>query len=124
MLLLPPQAPEQMPAVYKMAGVLIFPTLEDVWGLLATRPCFPASPFYISEYAGCAESLRPGNIFDPEDPEDFFQKLSNPIEGALPVPVLCGALTPRLVADLAQRLNHSAGSPTETAADVGEEFSV
>jgi len=123
---LPPQAPDQMPAVYKMADVLIFPTLEDVWGLVANEAMLSGLPVLCSKYAGCAKELfDPENIFDPEDPKEFFQKLGNAIEGELPVPVLSRLRsTPRLVADLAQRLNHSAGGPTETAADAGEQLSV
>ncbi len=123
---LPPQAPEQMPAVYKMADVLIFPTLEDVWGLVANEAMLSGLPVLCSKYAGCAEELfDPENIFDPEDPKEFVQKLRNAIAGALPMPVLSRLRsTPRLVADLAQRLNHSAGGPTETAADAGEQLSV
>ena len=123
---LPPQAPEQMPAIYKMADVLIFPTLEDVWGLVANEAMLSGLPVLCSKYAGCAEELfDPENIFDPEDPTEFAQKLGNAIAGTLPKPIVSRLRsTPRLVADLARSLGHSAGGPSEAAADAGEQLSV
>jgi glycosyltransferase involved in cell wall biosynthesis len=122
---LPPQAPDRMPAIYKMADVLIFPTLEDVWGLVANEAMLSGLPVLCSKYAGCTvELFDPENIFDPEDPKEFAQKLGNAIAGALPMPVLSRLRsTPRLVADLAQGINHSAGGPVETGADAGEQWS-
>jgi glycosyltransferase involved in cell wall biosynthesis len=79
------QPPEHMPAVYRSADLLVFPTLEDVWGLVANEAILSGIPVLCSKYAGCAPELfAPENIFSPEDPDEFFQKLHAAISGRLP----------------------------------------
>lgn len=81
------QEPEQMPAVYRSANVLIFPTLEDVWGLVANEAVLSGLPVLCSQYAGCAHELfTPENIFDPQNISEFEKKLRVAIEGKLPKP--------------------------------------
>jgi glycosyltransferase involved in cell wall biosynthesis len=83
----PAQEPERMPAAYRSADALIFPTLEDVWGLVANEAILSGLPVLCSQYAGCARELfTPENIFDPHNSKEFEEKLRLAIEGKLPKP--------------------------------------
>ena len=81
----PAQPPDRMPAVYRSADFLVFPTLEDVWGLVANEAILSGIPVLCSKYAGCAPELfAPDNIFSPDDSNEFIQKLAAAIAGRLP----------------------------------------
>ena len=83
----PPQPPEKMPSIYRSADFLVFPTLEDVWGLVANEAILSGIPVLCSKYAGCAPELFTSeNIFSPEDLTEFTQKLRKAISGRLPAP--------------------------------------
>jgi glycosyltransferase involved in cell wall biosynthesis len=78
------QAPDRMPSVYRSADLLVFPTLEDVWGLVANEAVLSGIPVLCSKYAGCAPELfAPENVFSPEDLNEFSQKLGAAISGRL-----------------------------------------
>jgi len=80
----PAQTPEEMPSVYRSADLVVFPTLEDVWGLVANEAILSGIPMLCSKYAGCAPELfTPENIFSPEDSNEFSQKLGAAISGGL-----------------------------------------
>lgn len=80
----PAQSPDKMPSVYRSADLVVFPTLEDVWGLVANEAILSGVPVLCSKYAGCAPELfTPENIFSPEDMNEFSQKLSAAISGQL-----------------------------------------
>jgi glycosyltransferase involved in cell wall biosynthesis len=80
----PAQAPEKMASVYRSADLLVFPTLEDVWGLVANEAVLSGIPVLCSRYAGCAPELFTSeNIFSPEDPNEFARKLRDAISGGL-----------------------------------------
>jgi glycosyltransferase involved in cell wall biosynthesis len=80
----PAQTPDRMPSVYRSADLLVFPTLEDVWGLVANEAILCGIPVLCSKYAGCAlELFEPENIFSPEDMNEFSQKLGAAISGRL-----------------------------------------
>jgi glycosyltransferase involved in cell wall biosynthesis len=79
------QTPENMPSVYRSADVLVLPTFEDVWGLVANEAILSDIPVLCSKYAGCAPELfGPENIFRPEDLNEFTHKLGAAISGRLP----------------------------------------
>jgi glycosyltransferase involved in cell wall biosynthesis len=79
------QPPERMPSVYRSADLLVFPTLEDVWGLVANEAVLSGIPVLCSKFAGCAPELfPPENIFSPDDMNEFTQKLGAAISGRLP----------------------------------------
>lgn len=76
--------PEEMPGVYTSADAVIFPTIEDVWGLVANEAILSGVPVLCSKYAGCyKELIPPGNVIDPYDIDDFAAKLCDTIDGKL-----------------------------------------
>jgi glycosyltransferase involved in cell wall biosynthesis len=80
----PAQPPESMPSVYRSADILVFPTLEDVWGLVANEAILSGIPVLCSKYAGCAPELFAAeNIFSPDDLNEFSRKLGAAISGQL-----------------------------------------
>lgn len=81
----PAQTPDRMPSVYRSADLVVFPTLEDVWGLVANEAILSGIPVLCSKYAGCAPELfTQENIFAPEDLNEFSQKLGAAISGEMP----------------------------------------
>ncbi len=72
----PARKPAEMPGVYRSADLLVFPTLEDVWGLVANEAILSGVPVLCSDKAGCAPEIAdPEMIFDPENTEDFANHL-------------------------------------------------
>jgi glycosyltransferase involved in cell wall biosynthesis len=81
----PAQLPEKMPSIYRSADLLVFPTLQDVWGFVANEAVLCGVPVLCSKYAGCAAELFPAeNIFSPDDAGEFVEKLGAAIAGRLP----------------------------------------
>jgi len=80
----PAQTPERMPSVYRSADVMVFPTLEDVWGIVANEAILSGLPVLCSKYAGCAPELfSRENIFSPENADEFCKKLNEAVSGRL-----------------------------------------
>ncbi len=80
----PALPPDRMPAVYRSADVVVFPTLEDVWGLVANEAILSGVPVLCSRYAGCASELFTlENVFSPDDPDEFQEKLRDAVSGRL-----------------------------------------
>ena len=80
----PVQPPDKMPSVYRSADIMVFPTLEDVWGSVANEAILSGIPVLCSKYAGCAPELfAPEHIFSPEDLKEFSEKLRAAISGRL-----------------------------------------
>jgi glycosyltransferase involved in cell wall biosynthesis len=81
------QRPEKMPSVYRSADLVVFPTLQDVWGFVANEAILCGIPVLCSKYAGCAAELFPAeSIFSPDNSTEFAKKLAAAIEGRLPKP--------------------------------------
>lgn len=47
----------ELPAIYKTARVMLFPTLADVWGVVANESLAAAVPVIVSPVAGCVPEL-------------------------------------------------------------------
>lgn len=111
----PSQPPECMPAIYRSADALIFPTLEDVWGLVANEAILSGLPVLCSRYAGCAyELLASESIFNPDNAEEFKSKLRIAIEGQLPQPDRSRLkTTPGLASDLIDAVETSIAGPAK-----------
>jgi glycosyltransferase involved in cell wall biosynthesis len=83
----PAQRPEIIPSFYRSADALIFPTMEDVWGLVANEGVLSGLPVLCSKHAGCAPELFDSEaIFDPANEEEFANGLRKAIAGRLPRP--------------------------------------
>jgi glycosyltransferase involved in cell wall biosynthesis len=109
----PALPPEKMPAVYRSADVLVFPTLEDPWGLVANEAILCGVTVLCSKYAGCAEELfPPENIFDPRNSAGFTGKLRAAVLGQLPSPQPARLkTTPQIVHALADAIEKSVRQP-------------
>jgi len=67
--------------IYRSADAFVFPTLEDVWGLVVNEAMWAGVPVLCSKYAGCAEEVLPASqIFDPLSQESFDNALAMVIE--------------------------------------------
>jgi glycosyltransferase involved in cell wall biosynthesis len=121
---LPPREPASMPSIYKSADILIFPTLEDVWGLVANEAILSGLPVLCSKYAGCANELfGPESIFDPQDPQEFSRRLGEAIARRLPSPDPSRLRsTPELVSDIVRALELSMGTWSAVAPEAGREL--
>lgn len=85
----PAQPPAAMPSVYRSADYLVFPTLEDVWGLVVSEALWSGVPVLCSVYAGSARELLPEeNLFDPLDHGSFGAVMERALEGRIASPDL------------------------------------
>jgi len=123
----PALPPDKMPAVYRSGDILVFPTLEDVWGLVANEAVLSGLTVLCSKYAGCAQELfSPQSIFDPENSEEFTRKLRDSLCGHLPNPDPARLLTAQqivetLIGALESSLDERAQAPAHDrpAGDLG-----
>lgn len=71
--------PDELPNIYHAADVLVFPTLQDVWGLVINEAMTLGLPVICSKYAGCASDLiiedKNGWSVDPKNREDLVRTL-------------------------------------------------
>lgn len=93
--------PEQMPTIYSSADCLVFPTLDDVWGLVVNEAMWSGVPVIASVYAGCARELvPPDQQFDPLDHEAMVGLLERIVINGLPPPDTDKLLSCTRVAEL------------------------
>jgi glycosyltransferase involved in cell wall biosynthesis len=50
-------AQEELPSLYRSAHIFLFPTLADVWGVVANEACAAGLPVIVSPHAGVADEL-------------------------------------------------------------------
>lgn len=65
---------EHVGSYFQHSDVFIFPTLEDVWGLVAVEAMMFGKPILCSQGAGAAEMLvhgQNGYVFDPQNSEEL-----------------------------------------------------
>jgi glycosyltransferase involved in cell wall biosynthesis len=65
---------ERLGAYFQLADALIFPTLEDVWGMVVLEAMAFGKPVLCSRWAGSAEIIVPGEngeLFDPHQPGEL-----------------------------------------------------
>ena len=85
--ILPNQTQPVLNEIYRAADVFVFPTLEDIWGLVVNEAMWAGTPVLCSKYAGCAPELLPEeDIFDPMSAESFDAALSRILEGTVSGP--------------------------------------
>jgi glycosyltransferase involved in cell wall biosynthesis len=77
--------PQQVLAqLYRRADVFVFPTMEDVWGLVVNEALWSGCTVLCSKYAGCAGEIVPTrNVFDPLSDESFDEGLQRALRGDL-----------------------------------------
>jgi glycosyltransferase involved in cell wall biosynthesis len=74
---------EQVGAYLQKADVFIFPTLEDVWGLVAVEAMMFGKPILCSKWAGAVELVMDGEngyVFDPHEPEKLAELMRQFLE--------------------------------------------
>ena len=93
--------PEMIPAVYRSADLVVYPTLEDVWGLVINEALWSGVPVLASVHAGASrELLTPDHVFDPLNQADFLAKLGSAIVSGLGAPDTSRLLKMDTVAEL------------------------
>ncbi len=82
--ILPEKPQAVLNQLYRRADAFIFPTLEDVWGLVVNEALWAGCPVLCSTYAGCApEIVPPENVFDPMSADSFEAALEKIFNGSL-----------------------------------------
>ncbi|WP_254658107.1 glycosyltransferase family 4 protein [Pleurocapsa sp. PCC 7327] len=74
---------ERVGAYFQLADVFVFPTIEDVWGLVAVEAMIFGKPILCSKWAGAVELVVDGEngyAFDPRNPEQLAQLMSRFID--------------------------------------------
>jgi glycosyltransferase involved in cell wall biosynthesis len=65
-------------AYFQQADVFVFPTFEDIWGMVALEAMVFSKPVLCSKWAGASELVidgKNGYIFDPHDPEEIAKAM-------------------------------------------------
>ena len=102
--IMPNQTQSTLNEIYKSAEVFVFPTNEDVWGLVANEAVWAGLPLLCSQFAGCASEIVPGeNVFDPRCPEDFDAAIERAVDGTVRLSDRSLLLTWQEVSDLIAR---------------------
>lgn len=109
--ILPDQSQSDLNEIYRSADVFMFPTLEDIWGLVVNEAMWAGTPVLCSKYAGCAAELLPeSNVFDPMSPASFDAALARVLERTLCPPDRSKLLTWQEVS-LLMRRSLDSGTP-------------
>ena len=75
---------EELSRLYRSSDAFVFPTMEDIWGLVVNEAILSGLPVLCSQYAGCApELLEEENIFDPLSDASWANALGRIFDGTL-----------------------------------------
>jgi glycosyltransferase involved in cell wall biosynthesis len=93
--------PTELIRYYVAADAFVFPSLEDVWGMVVNEALCCGLPVLASRFAGASQELvagrNVGEIFDPLDIETFAARLA---EWALRPPAISAAACHDVIAPL------------------------
>jgi glycosyltransferase involved in cell wall biosynthesis len=70
---------ERLGEVYRKADVFVFPSLEDIWGMVVMEAMIFGKPVLCSRHAGVAELISAGSngfLFDPLDTQELARLMS------------------------------------------------
>ncbi len=82
--LLPNQSQSALHRLYRSADAFIFPTMEDIWGLVVNEALWAGLPVLSSKFAGCAGEIVPAeNVFDPTSTASFDGALEKIFDGTM-----------------------------------------
>lgn len=73
----------QLGAYFRYADIFVFPTLEDVWGMVVLEAMVFGKPILCSKWAGSSEMVIEGEngyLFDPHAPEELARVMYRFIE--------------------------------------------
>jgi glycosyltransferase involved in cell wall biosynthesis len=80
-------AQKDVRSLYQSSAFLVFPSLEEVWGLVVNEALWSGLSVLCSKYAGCARELVPTSAqFDPLDASSFDAALGAAVQGSLESP--------------------------------------
>ncbi len=69
---------DKLGAYFRQADVFVFPTLEDIWGVVLLEAMAFSQPILCSKWAGSSELVvegKNGYIFDPYNPEELAEHI-------------------------------------------------
>lgn len=73
----------QLGAYFQYADIFVFPTLEDVWGMVVLEAMVFGKPILCSKWAGSSEMVIEGEngyLFDPHEPKELARAMHRFIE--------------------------------------------
>ena len=69
---------QQLGAYFQYADIFLFPTLEDVWGMVVPEAMIFGKAILCSQWSGAAELVKEGEngyIFDPHNPKELAHRM-------------------------------------------------
>jgi len=101
---------EKLAAYYRAADVFVFPTLEDIWGMVPLEAMVSGKPILCSKHAGAKEMMLHGQngfVFDPHNPQELAQFMAKFIQQPDLIPMfsakskqIIASYTPHLAANV------------------------
>jgi len=73
-----PVSYEKLGACYEACDAVVFPSLEDTWGMVVLEAMCLGRPVLCSKYAGSQEMIQDGEngfVFDPHNPQELADRM-------------------------------------------------